>query len=1127
MTDFKKCKSYYKNSTILSGLIVMTAAFSAQAGEFEPTLDKLKEMGENVPASIYVVEPESPSLADFSYKDYSETPEVTRSYGVWLQAWDLSHDDKIYVGSSGVDISVPMFGRTEDLKYQVADPYDNVVSGDVTDEYGIFNGTDFEGKTFIDRTGAKEGGAIYAVDDSGKDVNAYFFNNKTNDNKGGAIYNGNYLAQVKGAFAGNQALGDGTGLGGAIYNEGNVGGVDADFFDNHAISESLTSGGAIFNEHGSNIGNISGNFVGNTAESTLQGIGSHVQSFGGAIYNAGSSSVIGDVTGHFVGNRTNAADAEGGAIYNHGSFGNITGDFIGNRAEGLYDYAKGGAIMNESSMMGNVTGDFISNTALATYAGAYGGAIANFNGPQLKNITGHFVGNKAEGYYAEGGALANYYDTNIEKITGNFINNTSIATAYSAYGGGISNSYNSQIGNIEGDFIGNQAKATNQEAYGGAISNFSGSNIGELNGNFYDNVAEGDYAEGGAISNYHESEIGDIKGQFVNNKVQAYSDMAVGGAIANTEAGSIENINADFKGNKAVSDTNSAVGGAIFNDGSIDRIYNSNFIDNSVEGDSSSVGGAIYTSEDLTIEADSGSSVFSGNTVNGQSNAIYVDEAILNLDAKNNGQIVFEDDLDGIQYDINLDGGAGENDEIVFAGNVKNVQNFNMTGNVITHLGENAVINTENMSVSGTGKLKIDIRPDVTAETTKSGVINVAEEVSGDYNVIVNALNSDGYSGANAVFVNAPNDANADNESFNVSRVISSPYMWEALRNINGTESGSVWYLALQGETPDPDPDPDPDPEPRPFVTPEVIAGIGMQQAGLDQTRSLSHSVSSKVASGRGHCPSCGIISYGDKKSTNIWAFAEGESLHSQRQVDAKGKIWGLTAGADLQSDYHNTLGLFASYRQGKYDFSGKGSHYSSQIGSQIDMDSYAGGLYYRYDRDMNWVFASLYGGYITSDVSTDDKIAQFDTDGLLMGASMEFGHDFAIANGLLLEPSLGLYYNQIDFDDAKDNVGKKYKWDGVRQTSIEAGLKLEKQFSHYSKLYIKPSIIKSYTYGDKVYITGLPSSDTIRNQILGRVEAGGRFGFTKDLSGYAWTNYTFGQHYDATAAGAGLNYSW
>lgn len=124
------------------------------------------------------------------------------------------------------------------------------------------------------------------------------------------------------------------------------------------------------------------------------------------------------------------------------------------------------------------------------------------------------------------------------------------------------------------------------------------------------------------------------------------------------------------------------------------------------------------------------------------------------------------------------------------------------------------------------------------------------------------------------------------------------------------------------------------------------------------------------------------------------------------------------------------------------------------------------------------------------------------------------------------MSPSLGLSYTQINFDSAKDNVGKEYDWKDIKHLEAELGVRLEKQFDT-AKIYVKPSVIQTLTSDDKVKITGLDELNTYSDATLGRIELGGRYDFGKTVSAYGWTNYTFAAHYDAAAFGLGLNYNW
>ena len=94
--------------------------------------------------------------------------------------------------------------------------------------------------------------------------------------------------------------------------------------------------------------------------------------------------------------------------------------------------------------------------------------------------------------------------------------------------------------------------------------------------------------------------------------------------------------------------------------------------------------------------------------------------------------------------------------------------------------------------------------------------------------------------------------------------------------------------------------------------------------------------------------------------------------------------------------------------------------------------------------------------------------------------------------------------------------------------------VEVKEAFNNDLQFYIR-QILSSSTFtayilntsGDKVTISGLNKLSTYDDQTLGRIELGGRYGFSDALSAYGWVNYTFGSDYDATAFGAGVNYAW
>ena len=586
------------------------------------------------------------------------------------------------------------------------------------------------------------------------------------------------------------------------------------------------------------------------------------------------------------------------------------------------------------------------------------------------------------------------------------------------------------------------------------------------------------------------------------------------------------------------------------------KVVNSSFINNKASGK----GGAVYGS-DVRIVADNGESRFSGNTAGGKSNAVYVaglnniildqyyDEfdgntifegivipanapaGQLTLESVNRGRIVFDDGINGENYNIDVFGdGTGY---VKFNNAVENVNRFAMNGGAVVHLGLNGRIYAQDF-VSGSSSvyartgaqkplLTVDVMVDRENNTVHSGAIHVNGDVAGETNVLVNALNPDvldNKKDAVVPFLFAPNDNEETSAVFNVSRVIGSPYMWHAGKNVAGTpESGNVWYLSLTdtlnpefGKT---------DPE----VAPEVTAYISLPSAGLEQVRGLRDTLEQKTA----FCKE-GACVRDAKADRQLWVDSGYLSSTVDKPAEFDADIWGVTAGGDLQYDANNRLGVFAAYRQGDYDVSGKGSKYRSTVGSELDINSWLGGLYYRFEQNDWYAFATVYGGLQKADLKTDDGIVNTDSDGTLWSVGAEGGRRYGLSEALTLEPSFGVFYTQSEFDDIRDSAGKTASFDSLKQLEIETAVKLEYRLCQNdltSVVYIKPGLIQTITDGDEVLISGLGKTEAYHDQLLGRIELGARFGVTESLSGYGWANYTFGSSYGAAAVGIGLNYAF
>ena len=152
-----------------------------------------------------------------------------------------------------------------------------------------------------------------------------------------------------------------------------------------------------------------------------------------------------------------------------------------------------------------------------------------------------------------------------------------------------------------------------------------------------------------------------------------------------------------------------------------------------------------------------------------------------------------------------------------------------------------------------------------------------------------------------------------------------------------------------------------------PRVVGEAIAYMGLPSAGIEQTRSMMQAVSDKVSATKVYYSKCcGFYDYvynygglGNAWVNPVYSYGKVKSPY-----DYEAEISGLEAGFDIQSDVNHRLGVFASFRQGEYDFDGRGDDYMSKVGSTIDIDSYILGLYHRYDAGKAWVMSQVFAGY-------------------------------------------------------------------------------------------------------------------------------------------------------------------
>ena len=420
------------------------------------------------------------------------------------------------------------------------------------------------------------------------------------------------------------------------------------------------------------------------------------------------------------------------------------------------------------SKNGNVTVDKISNntlTAVDCNDNARGGIIYNFlhGGIKTTNTT------------------VSLGDINLKQVSNNRLEST-ISTSTSgetralsgrhASGTIIANSIQSCQGNaiiksINGEYVGNSLVSDSKimDASGGVISNSVngqgnafvgiGYTLDENNkivsvkdailGTYKNNSVQSTElsANGGVIANYVESSkdndiarIGNIKAYFSENHALSTKNSAYGGEIENFYVKSqndyknaiIDSINGTFEKNYAKTEStdssNGAYGGAISNTATIKAINNSTFKNNYAisNNGSNALGGAIYTTQDLVINAnDNKLTEFTGNYVSTDGEATKNYEAInvdasgktLTLNATTGGTILLNDYINGVNgYNVLLKGDDTGTIKLYNNADFKGGANVTVGGNVLVDMADGKIQNFSkfnSLNSSASAKYNIDI----------------------------------------------------------------------------------------------------------------------------------------------------------------------------------------------------------------------------------------------------------------------------------------------------------------------------------------------------------------------------------------------------------------------------------
>ncbi|MBR2034080.1 MAG: autotransporter outer membrane beta-barrel domain-containing protein, partial [Alphaproteobacteria bacterium] len=387
----------------------------------------------------------------------------------------------------------------------------------------------------------------------------------------------------------------------------------------------------------------------------------------------------------------------------------------------------------------------------------------------------------------------------------------------------------------------------------------------------------------------------------------------------------------------------------------------------------------------------------------------------------------------------------------------------------------------------------------VEPEKDKADKLIVQGDVIGNTNVYLKS-NSEAEPTAAIVFAEVPNDDEATSSNFEVTNVEGSPFAWDTKKQDN------KWYAYIDGLLPPTSGEEGkPDTSKIRKLTGEMIAYMGLYDAGFEQTAGLSRNALNNTVEAK-YCK-------------HAWV----TPIHQNLEIDApykyEAKISGLDAGIDINSDGINKWGVLASYRKGNYEFDGQGDKYYSEYGSEIDIDSYAMGLYFRRDKYNSKFAGTIYAGMQKAEISSDDG-AKAKTDALEIGASLDVSHIFEVAKDVTIAPELQISYQMLDYDNIKDNAGKKVQLEAAHRITAEAGAKLEKKWTldeGKAAIYVKPSVIQTIHGGGKLNVKALDSIHTTEDRTLGRFEIGAEYEVNTRWSVGASAAHTFGSDYKDT----------
>ena len=410
----------------------------------------------------------------------------------------------------------------------------------------------------------------------------------------------------------------------------------------------------------------------------------------------------------------------------------------------IYNFLHGGIkTTNTTVSLGDINLEHVYNNRLeSTISTSTSGETRALSG---RHASGTIIANSIQS--CQGNAI-------IKSINGEYVGNSlfSNSKVMDASGGVISNSVNGQGNAFVG--IGYTLDKNNK------IIPVADAILGTYKNNYVQSTELS--ANGGVIANYVESsknndiaQIGNIKANFSGNYALSTKNSAYGGAIANFYVKSqndyqnaiINSINSTFENNYAQTEStdssNGAYGGAISNTATINAINNSVFKNNHAisNNGSNALGGAIYTTQDLVINANNnGLTEFTGNYVSTDGGATKNYEAInvdasgktLTLNATTKGTILLNDYINGVSgYNVLLAGDDTGTIKLYNNADIKGGANVTVDGNVLVDMADGKIQNfSEFSSLNSSANAKYNIDIDLSKANSGQSNYTIGDKIA-------------------------------------------------------------------------------------------------------------------------------------------------------------------------------------------------------------------------------------------------------------------------------------------------------------------------------------------------------------------------------------------------------------